>query len=43
MFYFFVDPVYHAKRVFRNYGLVDKETTQKHQNLIGNICFFSFS
>ena len=40
MFYYFVDPVCHAKAAFRNSGLTDKETSRKHQNIIGNICFF---
>ena len=37
MFHFFIDPVCHAKRAFRNSGLTDTETSQKHQNIIGNI------
>ena len=40
MFYFFVDPVCHAKRALWNTGLTDKETSQKHQNIIGNIYAF---
>ena len=44
MFYFSVDPVYHAKRPLRNSGLTDKETSRKHENIIGNIYdFFSFA
>ena len=44
MFYFFVDPACHAKGALRNSGLTDKETSQKYQNIIGNICaFFSFA
>ena len=43
MFYLFEDPACHAKRALRNSGLTDKETSQKHQNIIGNIyaCFLS--
>ena len=37
MFYFFEDPVCHAKRALRNSGLTDKETSQKHQNIIYSI------
>ena len=40
MFHFFIDPVCHAKRVFRNSGLTDKVTSPKHQNIIGNIYGF---
>ena len=40
MFYFFVDPVCHAKRALRNSGLTDKETSWKHQNIIGNTYAF---
>ena len=36
MFNFFIDPVCHAKRAFRNSELIDKETFRKHQNIIGN-------
>ena len=43
MFYFFENPVYHAKRALRNSGLTDKETSQKHQNVIGNIYAFFLS
>ena len=42
MFYFVVDPVCHAKRVLRNSGVTDKETSPKHQNIIGNIYGFFF-
>ena len=41
MFYFFVDPVCHAKRALRNSGLTDKETSRKHQIIVGNIYAFS--
>ena len=37
MFCFFEDPVCHAKRALKNSGLTDKETSQKSQNIIGNI------
>ena len=40
MFYFFVDPVCHAKSALRNSELTDKETSRKHQNIIGNIYGF---
>ena len=43
MFYFFENPVWHAKRALRNSGLTDKETSQKHQNVIGNIYAFFLS
>ena len=43
MFYFFVDPACHAKGALRNSGLTDKETSQKYQNIIGNICAFFLS
>ena len=43
MFYFFVDPVCHAKRALRNSGLTDKEAFQKHQIIIGNIYAFFLS
>ena len=41
MFNFFIDPVCHAKRAFRNSELIDKETFRKHQNIIGNTLFLS--
>ena len=40
MFHFFVDPVCHAKSALRNSELADKETSRKHQNIIGNIYGF---
>ena len=43
MFYLFEDPVCHAKRALRNSRLNDKETSQKHQNIIGNIYAFFLS
>ena len=43
MFHFFIDPVCHPKRAFRNSGLTDKETSRKHQNVIGNIYAFFLS
>ena len=43
MFYFPVDAVCHAKRALRNFGLTDKETSRKHQNVIGNIYDFFLS
>ena len=43
MFYFFVDPVCHAKRALRNSGLTDKKTSRKHQIIIGNIYAFFLS
>ena len=43
MFYFFVDPVCHAKTALRNSGLTDKETSRKHQIIVGNIYVFILS
>ena len=43
MFDLFIDPIYHAKRTFRNRGLTDKETSRKYQNIIGNIYAFHLS
>ena len=43
MFYFFVDPVCHAKSALRNSELTDKETSRKHQNISGNIYVFFLS
>ena len=40
MFYFFLDPVCHAKSALRSSELTDKETSRKHQFIMGNIYGF---